>query len=187
LEDGFGFDDSTEPIYRRLLPPPAEVLDHVTIMKAIASTLGSNINYLEYGVSTGHSLLNMAKVVHKAFGVDVVNNIRAQVPNNTEFFKMTTDRFSEEHVRDLEFSLCFIDADHAFSSAYKDFSNIIKYIKPGGYVFLHDTYPCAKEFLEPYLCNDCYKTPLQIKKDYPSLEVLTLPLQPGLTIVRVPP
>lgn len=139
--------------------------------------------YLEYGVSTGHSLKHLAEVVNSAIGVDIVDRTNG-VPSNVQFYCMTTDEFSEKHLPELTFNLCFIDADHAFESAYRDFTNVVKYIQPGGYIVLHDTYPCAHEFLQPFLCNDCYKTPVQIKKNYPDLEVLTLPLQPGLTLVR---
>jgi len=182
----FEFDGSRDPIYRRVIPPPAEALDHVLILQAIASTFTQPINYLEYGVSTGHSLVNMAKCVQHAYGVDIANRLTYSIPENAEFFQMTTDQFSETHLPNLVFSMCFIDADHAFTAAYKDFNNVINYIQPGGYIILHDTYPCTEEFLAPHLCNDCYKTPIKIKKEYPHLELLTLPVQPGLTILRVP-
>lgn len=58
-----------------------------------------------------------------------------------------------------------------------DFESIYLYIDQGGYIFLHDTYPCSKEFLDPNACNDCYQTPLLIKQKYKdNIEIITLPL-----------
>ena len=46
-----------------------------------------------------------------------------------------------------------------------------------GYVKLDDN---SKKMV----CNDCYKTPIEIKNKYKNLEIITLPLNPGVTIIR---
>lgn len=175
-----------DPIYRRLVPPPAEALNHVDIIAAIVkSSEPSDKTYVEYGVSTGACLSVVSPLVKQSFGVDIRNQAYS-VPSNCTFHECTTDVFSMNILPTLEYHFAFIDADHAFTSAYHDFQHIYKSIQPGGYIFLHDTYPCLNEYLAPYLCNDCYKTPIEIKKQYPDAELVTLPLHPGLTIVRKP-
>jgi hypothetical protein len=99
-------------------------------------------------------------------------------------FSMTTDNFSINYLPLVNFDYAFIDADHSHKQVVIDFEYMYKHINNGGYIFLHDTYPCMEENLKPTACNDCYLSPLTIKKKYPEIEILTLPLNPGLTIIR---
>lgn len=181
----YSFDESKIPIYRRLLPPPIETVNHPFIISQIAQQIKKEqkeCNYIEYGVCGGDSLIPISKYCDTVHGVDINNSIN--LPNNAVFYKMFTNQFSEKFLPQTKFNLAFIDADHASDSAFKDFENIYKYIDNGGYIFLHDTYPCIQILLEPRYCNDCFKTPLKIKEKYKDIELVTLPLNPGLTIVR---
>ena len=181
--DVINFDGTQEPIYRRLLPPPPETVNHTFIIKYIIENTAGHLEktYIEYGVRSGENLATMVPVVGKAIGVDICYPPCAPT---YEFHLSTTDDFSATKLPTLAYHFAFIDADHKFESCIRDFDNIYKYLQSGGYVFLHDTYPCAEVFLEPHMCNDCYKTPIAIKEKYPDIEILTLPLNPGLTIVR---
>ena len=177
------WDLSSEPLYRRLLPPPNETVNHTFIIQSvIKETNVFNTIYVEYGVRTGENLARVGPLVEKSIGIDFADP--AIIAPNTTFYKTTTDVFSQVGLPLTNYYYAFIDADHKYESVIKDFENIYKYIQPGGYIFLHDTYPCMGELLLPVYCNDCYKTPIEIKKKYPSIEILTLPLNPGLTIVR---
>lgn len=186
------FNNSRQPIYRRIIPPPCETVDHVLIIKQFLISLKQQqgyCNYVEYGVRDGHSLIELSKIADKSYGVDIVKHNKLRVPSNSEFYKMSTDQFSSTKLSEIKFNAVFIDADHSFTSAYRDFQNIFKHIQQNGYIFLHDTYPCNNMLLKKEFCNDCYKTPLQIKKDYNNsdqkdLEILTFPLNPGVTVVR---
>jgi hypothetical protein len=181
----FSWDMTSEPLYRRLLPPPNETINHTLVIQAIIlAAKNFHTTYIEYGVRTGLNLHLIGPFVEKTIGVDIADP--AILPKNVTFYKTTTDNFSAVELPKLSFYYAFIDADHKYESVIKDFENIYKYIQPGGYIFLHDTYPCAEVFLSPELCNDCYKTPIEIKKRYPEAELVTLPLNPGLTIVRKP-
>jgi len=54
-----------------------------------------------------------------------------------------------------------------------------------GIIFLHDTYPYSPSMFRPDLCNDVYKTAHYIKVNFnDSFESVTLPFNPGLTIVK---
>lgn len=48
------FDLTRQPIYRRLIPPPYETINHAFIIaNVIKETNGKNKNYIEYGVRNG--------------------------------------------------------------------------------------------------------------------------------------
>ncbi len=183
-EDGtIQFDTSSEPLYRRLLPPPYETVNHKFIIECvIRETSNRDKNYVEYGVRSGECINHISKFVSHAYGVDIAR--KPDLERNITYFKAYTDWFSEQVLSNLEYWYAFVDADHSFDAAMRDFSNLYKYIQPGGYVFLHDTYPCEAGLLSVDGCNDCYKTPIEIKGRYPGVEIITLSLNPGLTIVR---
>lgn len=174
------FDDSKDPLYRRI-----EVqVDHPRIISSIIRNTNTKKqeNYVEYGVMVGRCLEQIAPHVNIAYSVDMGEY--QPKAKNIQFYSMTTDEFSEKKLPTLTFNYAFVDADHTSKQALIDFENVYKYIKTGGYIFLHDTYPYSQQYLQPKFCNDCYKTPLEIRKRYPNIEMLTLPLNPGLTIIR---
>lgn len=183
-EDGsFTWNKTQEPLYRRLLPPPDESVNHpLLIFSIISSNNPSDKTYIEYGVRSGTTLLPISSIVKKSYGIDIQDT--PVVPDNCSFYKCFTDEFSIKYLPTLNYHFAFIDADHKFESCIKDFDYIYKYIQSSGYIFLHDTYPCEERFLDMGACNDCYKTPIKIKEKYPDIEIVTLPLNPGLTIIR---
>ena len=180
----FSWDTSRDPIYRRLVPPPYETLDHVKVICAVVmNTNPQGKTYVEYGVRSGSSIEPVSALVFSAIGVDICGY--KPVGKNITFHQMKTDDFSEKILPGVKFHYAFIDADHSAKQVLQDFSHIFNRIQTGGYVFLHDTYPCMAEMIQPRFCNDCFMAPLAIKKAYAGkLEMLTLPLNPGLTIIR---
>jgi len=179
------FTASRDPLYRRLIPPPEESVNHVKIITSIIEALDGHLDktYVEYGVSTGISLEPVAALVRQAYGVDA----REYKPkrSNISFHQCYTDAFSFSTLPKLTFQYAFIDADHSSRQVIEDFKHVFEHIQPGGYIFMHDTYPCEQRLLLPHYCNDCYLSPLYIKKEYAGrVELMTLPLNPGVTIVR---
>ena len=182
-DGSFSFTLSQEPIYRRLIPPPWETLDSASfISNIIRETNGKNKNYIEYGVRTGECIEVVSKEVNIAYGVDILPY--KNINTNIQMYISTTDDFSNNTLPKIDYDYAFIDADHSSKQVLIDFENIYKYLNKGGYIFLHDTYPCRIENLQPTACHDCYLTPIIIKQRYPLLEILTLPLNPGITIIR---
>src|SRR6185369_1979912 len=113
------------------------------------------------------------------------NVIPPSYHTNIERHATTTDKFNAKMLPVLKYQFAFIDADHAADAILKDFANVFEYLEVGGYIFLHDTYPCFEWLLSAKYCNDAYKAPGIIKEKYKGqIEILTLPLNPGLTIVR---
>jgi hypothetical protein len=199
-EDGtYEWDDTGESLYRRLLPPPIETVNHTYIIWCIIESLkkekvyngGDNrVRYVEYGVRDGGNFAKMSEYVSEAYGVDIC--IREGIDAfsrgklNTQLYEMTTDVFRDNilpYMDDVD--VVFIDADHSSKSVISDFEGIISRVNAGGYIVMHDTYPCNEDYLHAGACHDCYKTPMYIKEKYKDeIEILTLPLNPGVTIVR---
>jgi predicted O-methyltransferase YrrM len=81
--------------------------------------------------------------------------------------------------------MAFIDADHTSTVAFQDFEDLFPHLIESGIIFMHDTYPCDKKFLISEYCGDAWRVPDMIKAKYGrECEVLTIPIQPGLTMVR---
>jgi hypothetical protein len=180
---GFNFVETDEPLYRRLIPPPLETVNHVFMISSIIIESGGfNKTYIEYGVRHGHCIEHIANFTKKLYGVDM--NPYQPKNNKIVMHCSTTDEFSKNILPYIKFDYCFIDADHKSSQVLIDFENVYRQINKGGYVFLHDTYPCNLELLKPEYCNDCYLSPLIIKNRFPDIEMITFPLNPGLTIIR---
>ena len=88
-------------------------------------------------------------------------------------------------------ALGFIDGEHTHGTSLRDFWNIYEHLVPDGYVFLHDTYPKDKNWLDENACGDVYLTRQALEKD-PRLDVFTFTAEhtawgTGLTLVRKKP
>jgi len=196
--------ESKIPIYKRLIPPPIETVNHTYIINIIMNHVLERVKtptYIEYGIRWGENFKCISSLNKngKNIGVDLdishMETHKSYLNENNihnEFYKMNTDDFSEQILPKCRPHIAFIDADHYSLSVIKDFQNIFMYLQPGGYIILHDTYPCSEEFLSKNGSYDCYKVPLYIKEKYikekyikeQKLEILTLPLNPGVTIVH---
>jgi len=109
-------------------------------------------------------------------------------PNGIAYAGRSDDFFKEVDFTPI--ALGFVDGDHTYEQAKKDFENIFDLLVEGGYIFLHDTYPLNDEYLTPTTCGDVYKFRQELemrsctKKD---IEVFTFPfgaINVGLTMVR---
>jgi hypothetical protein len=192
-EDGsYEWDNTEESLYRRLLPPPIETVNHTYIIWCVIEEykkrVKDNVRYLEYGVRHGDNFAKMSENVSEAYGVDMV--IQDGIDKfsssriNTQLYEMMTDTFRDRVLPYMDnMDIVFIDADHSSKSVIADFEGVIDKVNKGGYIVMHDTYPCNEDYLHPGACHDCYKTPMYIKGKY-DVEILTLPLNPGVTIIR---
>lgn len=91
----------------------------------------------------------------------------------------------------LPLALSFIDGDHNYVQAKKDFENCLSRTVENGYVLLHDTYPPSPEYLCPdSKCGDVYRLRQEIDRD-PRVDAITLPVGTamgvGITICRKKP
>ena len=136
--------------------------------------------YLELGVYDGVTLSKVSKHVGRVISVDI-KDIRAEKVG--EFHQKTTDEFFLGFNENVD--VIFIDADHNFDSVRKDFINSLKILNEFGMIILHDTDPMEKKLLEPIYCSDSYKIDVWLRKNYPDLDIMTLPIsEAGLTLVK---
>lgn len=175
--------DRTPPF---VYPYGAEVIDHQKFIKIIASYYKPKL-YIEYGVFSGHNIAGIAPLCERCIGVDIIdkplslNNIA-----NVTYVKSKTRDFGK-YIKEtnLQYELAFIDADHSSNEAYNDFVDLFENLMDNGIIFLHDTYPTVQELTIPSYCNDSYKVPEMIRKNYSDrADILTIPVCPGLTMVR---
>lgn len=89
-----------------------------------------------------------------------------------------------------EIAVSFIDGDHRYEQAKKDFDNVFQRTVENGYILLHDTYPPDYDWIDENHCGDVYKLRQEIeaRKD---VDCLTLTrgtaIGVGLTIIRKRP
>jgi len=188
---------SKTPIYARNVPLPGcpvEVLNHSHMINTIASWIKPEI-YLELGVRDSPVLVEMHKHAKKIIGIDLqldrnyINTLKNKVSSDFDkytFIETSTDRYFESiKGTDICFDMVFIDADHCHTSSLRDFDNVFPYVNEDGIILLHDTYPINDTFVQPRFCGDSYKTAEYIRKNYhDKCEIFTMPVQPGLSIVR---
>lgn len=88
-------------------------------------------------------------------------------------------------------ALAFIDGDHLYEQAKKDFWNLVPFMVPNGYILLHDTHPPSEEYLSENRCGEVWRLRKDIESKPELFDVITLPagcaIGVGLTIVRIKP
>lgn len=84
-------------------------------------------------------------------------------------------------------SLAFIDGDHTYAQARRDFWNVWPLVVEHGVVFLHDTFPPDESWTIENLCGDVWRLRRELELD-DSMDVFTftrgLAIGVGLTMVR---
>lgn len=140
--------------------------------------------YLEMGVRGGQCISRVAPHAGRSIGVDLV------WPGNTEgyeFFQCSTREFIDSHLpkfRGVE--LCFIDADHRHESVLADYEGVRPFMADSGIIILHDTFPEEEWRTGFHESGDCWRTASYIREhasEY-NIEIVTLPVPPGLSIIR---
>jgi len=163
-------------------------LNHIETIEFFVRLLKPK-NFLELGVQYGectNQILNL--IPDKYIGVDIkkTENIDYLLDTykNFEFYECTTDDFFKNE-KQTKFDMVFIDACHSHEATYKDFLNVKDLLNEDGFIFFHDCYPYSEYWTKPTLCGDGYKTSEVIRKKHNNeFEILTLPVNPGLSIAR---
>lgn len=173
------------PIYLRNSPEwPGEVFDHPQFIASIAKWYKPKI-FIEYGTGTGGATKVFAPHCGRVIGVDLSRSVTENIPN-LEMYNMSTRDFKDSILSKIDsIDMAFIDADHKSEVAFQDFIDLFSKLTEGGIIFIHDTFPSTEKWIKPCFCNDSWKVPELIKLNFAGLcEVLTIPIQPGLTIIR---
>lgn len=135
-----------------------------------------NKKYLELGIHVGHHINGCA--AKNKIGVDIAFN---------PTFKMTTDQFFANIAtpQQLKFDIVYIDADHNWKSARKDFNNCIQHLNYPSIIFMHDMYPEKEEDIGPIRCGSAYiLLDAMLSMNYPNLYVQNFDC--GVTMILNP-
>lgn len=117
-------------------------------------------------------------------GVENMKNTKGYFGKNSEVYCGRSDDFFKD-VKLPVIALGFIDGDHTYEQATKDFRNLIRYVT-NGYIFMHDTNPPDKSWTVPEKCGGVYK----LREDLENTmyyDIFTFPYSAfgvGLTMVR---
>lgn len=172
-----------KPIHLRNVPPPGETFNHPAFFDSLLQWIKPEC-YLELGVREGRNFNIVAKHCKKAIAVDI-SPPSFHLESNMEYNTASTDEYFKNLDPNVKFDAVFIDADHSHEQSLTDFLNVKDRVIEDGFIFFHDTYPYDPIFFDKHACNDAYKTPLYIKQNLiDDFEVLTLPFNPGVTIVK---
>jgi predicted O-methyltransferase YrrM len=141
------------------------------------------LRYLELGVHIGETLQSVGSNVPdaKCYGVD--DRDLTESGGNVQMYYMTTQEYlAWQAGRDGPFNVAYIDADHAFESVKADFLALYPHMADQSLILLDDTWPGTQADTVPGLCNDAYRMAGWLKDS--GYESVTIPCEPGLTIVR---
>lgn len=158
-------------------------MHHSDFIAILASIKNIDV-YVELGLDKGDTFKKVLPYAQKCYGVDMKPNDHltklAQV-DKVVLNYCSTDKFFETF--DKKIDMCFIDADHYFESALRDFENAFKLLNDDGMILMHDVDPIHNNYINPVLCGDSYKI-VPILEARNDLNIITLPLtEAGLAII----
>tara|TARA_R110002020_G_scaffold302595_2_gene517994 strand:- start:22002 stop:22547 length:546 start_codon:yes stop_codon:yes gene_type:complete len=142
-------------------------------------------SFLEVGIGCGvlaGKLKDRCPLLTQITGVDILGG--DPPPDGVEWIReVASDDFFRTD--DRTWDCIFVDGDHMRPQATRDTINAMRVLNDDGLLFIHDTYPpnTHPHTTSDMVCGDVYKTYLALA-ERTDLEVVTLPLWCGLTIVR---
>jgi hypothetical protein len=147
---------------------------------------------LEIGVADGRSLATVRSPTI-AIGVDPAPSAMVPLSADAHLFRETSDEFFDAHRLDRllggPLDVAFIDGDHLYEQALKDFVNVERHCGPGSLVILHDTIPLDEATQSrgretAFHSGDVWKVVLCLRHFRPELDVVTVATPwTGLTLV----
>ena len=103
------------------------MLTRIDIINYYATSIKAK-DYLEIGCAY-NECFDKIKIPNK-IGVD---------PNSGGTLRMVSDNFFKVNLQ--KFDIIFIDGAHEHEQVLRDFNNSMKFLRPRGYIFLHDMLP----------------------------------------------
>ncbi|MBN1816183.1 MAG: class I SAM-dependent methyltransferase [Sedimentisphaerales bacterium] len=109
-------------------------------------------------------------------------------------FRMTSDAFFAGHSKVLEpgIDVAFVDGLHEYHQSLKDVQNCLRFLRPGGFIVMHDCNPASaaaavplpQKGREPGTWNgDVWKTIVYLRSQYPDLNAFVLDCDFGLGVI----
>jgi hypothetical protein len=147
--------------------------------------------YLEVGVSEGRS---MARVLPgtRALGIDPMPRILYPI-GRAQIIRMTSDEFFASHdpraMLGDTIDLAFVDGQHLFEAALRDFAHLERLSTPGAVILVHDCYPidiatATRERHTAMWSGDVWKLIVCLKEYRPDLRIAVADIEPaGLGVI----
>lgn len=151
---------------------------HHSDFVAVLASIYRPKTYLELGLYQGETFNKVANQIKQSrrIGVDI-----KPVQINGENFVCTTDEFFKSFEDTVD--MVFIDADHKFESALRDFDSSLQILNPGGCILIHDTDPEDDKLFSSGYCGDSYKI-VDLLEKREDLNIVTIPCQEaGISVV----
>ena len=157
--------------------------DHMSLLEHLAEWLKPE-HYLEIGILNGESLRRIQNHAKCCYGVDIKIEHR-NYNSNVELYEMPSDDFFKQLDPSIKFDMVFIDGLHEKTQVYKDFINAKDRVIDDGLIVLHDTVPMNDDMTAPWFCHDAWEAMRRIKIEFINdWEILSLPFNPGISIMR---
>jgi hypothetical protein len=173
--------------------PPAAFDDYLGLLRQIHEHLRPS-TYVEIGVHEGASL-TLAIPGTRCVGIDPTPSLRHPLGPNTSVLQQTSDAaFSGDELSRLldgrPIALAFIDGQHLFECALRDFIALERRCTRSSTILVHDCYPrdevtSARERTTVFWSGDVWKLVLCLAELRPELQVAVADVAPtGVAIVR---
>lgn len=164
----------------------AHITHHSDLVGILASVYKPKL-YIELGLHVGDTFKKVQPHVVNGIGVELVPNKFLSNLNysNLQIVYTSTDKFFETYDSAInqKIDMAFIDADHSFESALKDFNNVFNRLSDNGVIMMHDTDPESDELFISSRCGDSYKI-VNILEQRDDINIYTIPLfEAGLSII----
>lgn len=143
--------------------------------------------YVELGLYRCELFNRILPIANQLYGVDISVNAGdfMKKSNKAKFFHCDTDKFSKWATENkLVIDMLFIDANHSKESVLNDFKNYFPLVRDNGIILLHDGFPKDQASTDPGFCGDGHIAIKHLTENQEGFEIVTLPLPPGLSIVR---
>lgn len=173
----------------KFIPPKSTVhhsIWHENFIAHLASLIQPKL-YVEVGLDKGQTFNKVLPYARKLIGIDINKKCAKYIKESHKvtFYCINSAGFAKlARKNKLEINMLFIDADHWANQVLKDFNNLFPFVSDNGLIFLHDSFPKAKENARKGEAGTVYRAIEKLAKNSKTYEMVTMPIPPGLTICR---
>jgi hypothetical protein len=145
-------------------------VDRVVVLNTLIEARGYR-RYLEIGCQAD-VCFSLVRAPDIKVGVDIASGGTLRMPSD-EFFALASEPFD----------LIFIDGDHRHEQVFRDISNALRLLAPGGAIVMHDCLPPTPEHESPDLCGTAWRAFAKTRERH-DLESFTCDFDFGVGVIR---
>lgn len=159
---------------------------HENFIAHLASLIKPNL-YVEVGLDKCHTFNKIIPYAKNLIGVDSDSKVAKYITKSPKamFLNIASDQFVKyAKEKKLKIDLLFIDANHQEKQVIKDSKGLFPSVSEDGLILLHDSFPTSKNSPGSRGSGTVHKAVDKLSKTSKEYEMVTIPIPPGLTIVR---